>query len=69
MDIGEAQKQRLMELNALYETRQDTFQRTMLVQDQRTKWHDKLKKFFQPGDWVLLYDSRFKNFKGKLSTR
>jgi hypothetical protein len=43
----------------------------MLIQDQRTKWHDKFikKKSFQPGDWALLYDNRFKNFKGKLSTR
>jgi hypothetical protein len=36
-----------------------------------TKWHDKYikKKYFQLGDFALLYDSRFKNFKGKLSTR
>ena len=35
------------------------------------KWHDKLitNKKFQPGDWVLLYDSRFKHFKGKFHTR
>ena len=33
-------------------------------------WHDKSiqKKQFQPGDWVLLYDSRFEMFKGKFHT-
>jgi hypothetical protein len=58
-------------LNELDEIRQDALQRTTLIQEQRTKWHDKYikQKSFQPGDWALLYDSRFKNFKGKLSTR
>ena len=35
------------------------------------KWHDKFikTKVFHDEDWVLLYDSRFKDFKGKLHTR
>lgn len=59
-----------MELNALDEIRQDSLQRKMLVQGQRTEWKDKFikKKLVQPGDWALLYDNRFKNFQGKLST-
>jgi hypothetical protein len=71
MDLDEAQKQRLLQLNELDEIRQDVLQRTTLIQEQRTKWHDKYikKKSFQLGDWALLYDSRFKNFKGKLSSR
>ena len=42
-----------------------------MVQNQRVKWHDKFlkQKTFQEGDWALLFDSRFKNFKGKLTTR
>jgi hypothetical protein len=49
---------------------QDAIQRTILVQNQRSKWHDKFikKKHFQLGDWALLFDSRFKIFKGKLTT-
>ena len=41
-----------------------------MVQQQRKKWHEKSiqKKQFQLGDWVLLYDSRFKHFKGKFHT-
>jgi hypothetical protein len=36
-----------------------------------TKWDDTYIKmnYFQSSDWDLLYDSRFKSFKGKLSTR
>jgi hypothetical protein len=43
----------------------------MLVQNERSKWHDKFikKKKIQPGDWDLFFDSRFKNFKGKLTTQ
>jgi len=71
LNLDEAQKQRLMQLNELDEVHQDAFQHTILVQNLRSKWHDKFikKKSFQPGDWALLFDSRFKNFKGKLTTR
>jgi hypothetical protein len=71
MNLYEAQQQKLLKLNELNETRQETLQRTTLIQEQRTKWHDKYlkKKKFQQGYWALLYDSRFKNFKGKLTTR
>jgi hypothetical protein len=55
----------------LDEIRQDSIQRTILVQSQRSKWHDKFikKKQFQPGVWALLFDSRFKTFKGKITTQ
>jgi hypothetical protein len=71
LDLSEAQKQRVMQLNELGEMRQDALQRTILVQNQRSKWHDKYikKKHFQPGDWALLFDSKYKTFKGKLTTR
>lgn len=34
------------------------------------KWHDKFikTKVFHEGDWELLYDSQFKDLKGKLLT-
>jgi hypothetical protein len=58
-------------LNELDEIRKDAIQRTILVQNQRSKWHAKFikKKHFQPSDWALLFDSQFKTFKGKLNTR
>ena len=40
-----------------------------MVQQQRIKWHDKFikKKEFQVGDWDLLFDSKFKDLKGKFT--
>jgi hypothetical protein len=34
-------------------------------------WHDQKIKHgkFKEGDWALLFDSTFKEFKGKLMTR
>jgi hypothetical protein len=71
LNLDEAQKQRSLQLNELDEIRQDVIQRTILVQNQRSKWHDKFikKKHFQPSDWDLLFDYRFKTFKGKLTTQ
>ena len=49
----------------------DAIHQTTMIQQQRTRWHDKTIKHkqFQKGNWALLYDSRFENFQGKLRTR
>ena len=41
-----------------------------MVQQQRIKWHDKFikQKEFHVGDWALLFDLKFKKFKGKFTT-
>ena len=61
----------MLQINELDEIIQDEIQRTMLIHNQRKKWHDKCtkKKQFNTGYWALLFDSRYKNFKGKLTTR
>ena len=43
----------------------------MLIQNQRKQWHDKFikKKKFNAGYWALLFNSRFKKIKAKLTTR
>ena len=71
MDLDEAQKQRLNQLNELDEKRLASLHHTTIVQQQRTKWHDRFikNKVFQKDVWALLYDSWFKDFKGKLHTR
>jgi hypothetical protein len=71
LNPDEAQKQQALKLNELDEIRQDVIQRTILVQNHRSKWHGKFikKNHFQPGDWAMLFDSRFKTFKEKLTTR
>ena len=60
----------MLQINELDEIRQDALKRTMLIQNQRNKWHDKFikQKQFNTGDWALLFNSRYKNFKGKLTT-
>ena len=70
MNLSEAQKHRMDQLNELDEIRQDAILRTDLVQHQRTKWHDPhiKERKFQKGDWALLFDSKFKHFKGKFQT-
>lgn len=58
------------QLNELDEIRQDSIQRTKLIQQQRYRWHDKYikERKFQPGDQALLFDSKFKYFQGKFQT-
>ena len=59
-------------MNELDENRLAAVDQTVLIQQQRSNWHDRFikKKVFCEGDWELLYDSRFKrDFKGKLRTR
>jgi hypothetical protein len=71
LDLDKAQKKWTLQLNELGEIRQDAIQRTVLVQNQRSKWHDKFikKKQFHPGDWDLSFDSWFKTFEVKLTTQ
>ena len=61
----------MLQINELDEIRQGALQRTMLIQNQRKTWHDKFikKNQFNTGHWALLFDSRFKIFKGNLTTR
>ena len=70
MRFDEAQQQIILQLNELDEIRQDVFQHIDLIQQQRDKWHNRYikKKQFKEGDWALLYDSKFKKFKGKFNT-
>jgi hypothetical protein len=71
LDLTNAQTARLQQLNELEEKRLDAIQQTTVIQQQRSQWHDKniKNKQFQKGNWALLYDSRFKEFQGKLRTR
>jgi hypothetical protein len=71
LDLTDAQTARLQQLNELEEKRLDVIQQTTIIQQQRLQWNDKniKNKQFQKGNWALLYDSRFKEFQGKLRTR
>ena len=41
LNLSKAHKQRVLQLNELDEIRENSLQNTILVQEQRTKWHDK----------------------------
>ena len=71
MDLEKAHKQQILQINELDEIRKDALQIAMLIQNQRKQWHDKFikQKQFNVGYWALLFDSWFKKFKGKLTTR
>lgn len=70
MDLIEAHDKRLQQLNALDEYIMQVLLHIKVVQTQRKIWHDKHIKTraFREGDWALLYESRFKDFKGKFIT-
>lgn len=70
IDFTDEQHQRIPQLNELDDIRRDAFHHTDLIQQQRAKWHDRYikKNQFKEGDWALLFDSKFKNFKGKFNT-
>jgi hypothetical protein len=60
LDLTDAQTTRLQQLNELDEKILDAIHQTTMIQQQRSKWHDKTIKHnqFQKGNWALLYDSR-----------
>eukprot|EP00253_Pinus_taeda_P022155 PITA_22155 len=70
LDLSSAQKERLLQLNGLYEFRMQALLHTKVTQLQRKIWHDKKikDKQFQEGYWDLLYYSIYEYFKGKLRT-
>ena len=71
LDLNSALKERLFQLNVLDEFRMQALLHTEVVQLHRKIWHDKniKEKQLQEGNWALLYDSRYKDFKSKLRTR
>ena len=70
IDLNEAQKERIMQLNQLDEMRQQAEERTIFMQKQRKQWHDThiKKKEFKEADWALPFDSKFKDHKAKFTT-
>jgi len=70
MDLSKAQKHQLDLLNEIDEMSQEVIQQMNIIQQQQEKWHDKFikKKQFKEGDWVILFYSRHKDFKGKFHT-
>ena len=66
--VGE---KRLLQLNELDELRTEAYESSRIYKERSKLWHDKhiVGKNFTAGDLVLLFNSRFKIFPGKLKSR
>ncbi|XP_052622576.1 uncharacterized protein LOC128127888 [Lactuca sativa] len=71
-DIAEIRTNRLMQLNALEELRNEAYTSSLIYKEKTKNWHDKRikgNKDFHEGQKVLLFNSRLKLFPGKLNSR
>ncbi|XP_019056668.1 PREDICTED: uncharacterized protein LOC109116181 [Tarenaya hassleriana] len=70
-DWKSAAEKRMLELHELDEIRMDAYENARIYKERMKKWHDRrvLQRAFRDGDQVLLFNSRFKLFPGKLKSR
>ncbi|XP_019172467.1 PREDICTED: uncharacterized protein LOC109167851 [Ipomoea nil] len=71
LEEDSAREKRLLHLNELEEFRMDAYENARIYKERTKYFHDKriLRRNFEPGDQVLLYNSRLKLFPGKLKSR
>ncbi|KAM6543596.1 hypothetical protein CsatB_008043 [Cannabis sativa] len=71
MDLKAAGQKRLLQLNELKEFRNEAYENAKIYKERTKRWHDQnlVRKEFQPGQQVLLFNSRLKLFPGKLKSR
>ncbi|XP_074283880.1 uncharacterized protein LOC141608422 [Silene latifolia] len=70
-DMKKAGEKRFLDMNELEEFRLDAYESSRIYKEKTKKFHDKaiLRKEFKVGDLVLLFNSRFKLFSGKLKSK
>ncbi|KAM6572527.1 uncharacterized protein LOC115700234 [Cannabis sativa] len=66
-----AGQKRLLQLDELEEFWNEAYENTKIYKERTKRWHDRnlVRKEFQPGQQVLLFNSRLKLFPGKLKSR
>ncbi|XP_070046205.1 uncharacterized protein [Nicotiana tomentosiformis] len=71
MDMDSAGENRLLQLNELDEFRLHAYENAKLYKEKTKRWHDKhiQHREFEPGQEVLLFNSKLKLFPGKLKSR
>ncbi|KAL7608113.1 hypothetical protein Lser_V15G12714 [Lactuca serriola] len=70
-ETNELRANRILQMNALKELRNESYTNSLIYNDKTKRWHDarlKGNKEFEEGQKVLLYNSRIKLFPGKLHT-
>ncbi|XP_074271829.1 uncharacterized protein LOC141595762 [Silene latifolia] len=70
-DLKSAGEKRLLDLNELEEFRLEAYESSRLYKEKTKRFHDKaiIRREFKEGDLVLLFNSRFKLFSGKLKSK
>ncbi|XP_073051358.1 uncharacterized protein [Primulina eburnea] len=70
-DMGASSEQRLLQLNEMEEFRNDAYENAKIYKENTKRWHDKqiLRREFEAGQQVLLFNSRLRLFPGKLKSR
>ncbi|CAM8988249.1 unnamed protein product [Rhodiola kirilowii] len=71
MDMKVAGGKRILQLHELDEIRLDSYENARIYKERTKKWHDKriVRREFNEGERVLLYNSRLRLFPGKLRTK
>nr|GMD47344.1 uncharacterized protein LOC105953567 [Ipomoea batatas] len=71
LDENLSREKMLLSLNELEEFRMDAYENAKIYKERTKYFHDKriLRRSFEPGDQVLLYNSWLKLFPGKLKSR
>ncbi|CAM8944559.1 unnamed protein product [Rhodiola kirilowii] len=66
-----ASEKRILQLHELDEIRLDSYENARIYKERTKKWHDKriVRREFNEGERVLLYNSRLRLFPGKLRTK
>ncbi|PIM97104.1 hypothetical protein CDL12_30432 [Handroanthus impetiginosus] len=66
-----AGEKRLLQLNELDEFRLQAYENAKIYKEKTKRWHDKkiVERHFEPGQYVLLFNSHLKLFPGKLKSR
>jgi len=71
LDYLASGKKRILDIHKLEELRQNAYENVVIYKERTKAWHDKriVKKEFNIGDYVLLFNSRLRLFPGKLRSR
>ncbi|XP_057548075.1 uncharacterized protein LOC130826509 [Amaranthus tricolor] len=69
-DLLRASEKRLFDINELDEIRLDAYESSRLYKEKTKRWHDKalMRRSFEVGQLVLLFNTRLKLFPGKLKS-
>ena len=70
-DFNLAGEKRLFDISSLDEWRTQAYENAKLFKEKVKRWHDKRiqKREFKVGEYILLYNSHFRFFAGKLLSK